>query len=104
MTATPLILDVDTGVDDAVALLYACASPEVSLVGVTCVMGNVTVEQATRNTLEVLALAGRVDVEVAMGAGRPLVRDHEPFPMVHGPEGLRHWRSQGGGRAPPDRG
>jgi purine nucleosidase len=104
VTASPLILDVDTGVDDAVAILYACASPEVSLVGATCVMGNVTMEQATRNTLEVLALAGREDVEVAMGAGRPLVRDHEPFPVVHGPEGLGHWRPQGGGRAPSDRG
>jgi purine nucleosidase len=104
MNATPLILDVDTGVDDAVAILYACASPEVQLVGATCVMGNVTVEQATRNTLEVLSLAGREDVEVAMGAGRPLVRDHAPFPVVHGPEGLGHWRPQGGGRASSDRG
>jgi purine nucleosidase len=104
VTATPLILDVDTGVDDALALLYACASPEVELVGVTCVMGNVTVEQATRNTLEVLALAGREDVEVAKGAGRPIVRDHEPFPVVHGPEGLGHWRPHRDGRGPSDRG
>jgi purine nucleosidase len=104
VSTTPLILDVDTGVDDAIALLYACASPEVRLVGVTCVMGNVTVEQATRNTLEVLGLAGHEDVEVARGAGRPLVRDHESFPMVHGPEGLGHWRPRGGGRAPSDRG
>jgi purine nucleosidase len=85
---TPLILDVDTGVDDALALLYACASPEVELIAATCVMGNVTVAQALRNTLHVLEVAGRGDVEVAEGAAKPLVRDHEPFPVVHGPEGI----------------
>jgi purine nucleosidase len=90
MGPTPLILDVDTGVDDAMALLLAAASPEVELVGVSCIMGNVTVGQAATNTLAVLELAGRGDVEVAVGAVRPLVRDHEPFPEVHGPSGLGH--------------
>jgi purine nucleosidase len=88
MTATPLILDVDTGVDDAMALLYAAASPEVELIGATTLMGNVTVEQATENTLAVLELIGLGEVEVAAGASRPLVRDHEPFPEVHGERGL----------------
>jgi purine nucleosidase len=92
----PLILDVDTGVDDALALLYAVASPEVELVGATCVMGNISVEQATENTLAVLEAAGRSDVEVATGAARPLVRDHVPFPVVHGERGL-------GRAAPPPR-
>jgi purine nucleosidase len=55
MSPTPLILDVDTGVDDALALLHAAASPEVELIGATTVMGNVTVEVAT-NTLAVLEL------------------------------------------------
>lgn len=86
--ATPLILDVDTGVDDALAILYAVASPEVDLVACTTVMGNVTVERSTRNTSAVLELVGRNDVEVAIGASRPLVQDHEPFPVVHGPDGL----------------
>ncbi len=85
---TPLILDVDTGVDDALALLYAVATPEVELIGATSVMGNVTVEVATENTLAVLEAAGRTDVEVARGASRPIVRDHEPFPIVHGARGL----------------
>jgi purine nucleosidase len=88
MTPTPLILDVDTGVDDAMALLLAAASPEVELIGATCLMGNVTVERATENTLAVLELAGLGDVEVAAGASRPLVRDHEPFSEVHGERGL----------------
>ena len=54
MAPVPLILDVDTGVDDALALLYAVASPEVDLIAATCVMGNISVEQATENTLAVL--------------------------------------------------
>jgi purine nucleosidase len=88
MAPRPLILDVDTGVDDALALLYAVASPEVELIGATCVMGNISVEQATENTLAVLEAAGRGDVEVAQGAARPLARDHVPFPVVHGERGL----------------
>jgi purine nucleosidase len=88
MAPVPLILDVDTGVDDALALLYAVASPEVDLIAATCVMGNVSVEQATENTLAVLEVAGRPEVEVATGAARPLARDHVPFPVVHGELGL----------------
>jgi purine nucleosidase len=88
MAPRPLILDVDTGVDDALALLYAVASPEVELIGATSVMGNISVEQATENTLAVLEAAGRGDVEVAQGAARPLARDHVPFPVVHGERGL----------------
>jgi purine nucleosidase len=88
MALVPLILDVDTGVDDALALLYAVASPEVDLIGATCVMGNISVRQATENTLAVLEAAGRGDVEVAQGAARPLARDHVPLPVVHGERGL----------------
>jgi purine nucleosidase len=88
MAPVPLILDVDTGVDDALALLYAVASPEVDLIAATCVMGNISVEQATENTLAVLEVAGRPEVEVATGAARPLARDHVPFPVVHGERGL----------------
>lgn len=88
MATTPLILDVDTGVDDALALLYAVASPEVDLIGATTVMGNVTIDHTTENTLAVLEVAGRDDIEVARGAAKPLVSDHEPFPVVHGARGL----------------
>jgi purine nucleosidase len=86
--AVPLILDVDTGVDDLVAILYALASPEVELIAATTVMGNSHVEKVTRNTLLVLELGGAGDVEVAAGAARPLSQDWEPFPVVHGEEGL----------------
>jgi purine nucleosidase len=88
MPGVPLVLDVDTGVDDALAILYAAGSPDVDLLACTCVMGNVTVEQSVENTRAVLELAGLSGVEVAQGAGRPRTRDHEPFPVVHGERGL----------------
>ena len=83
-----LILDVDTGIDDSLALLYAAASPEVELVAVTCVAGNVDAQQVAVNTLAVLELAGRGDVEVALGRTTPLVRVLETTPETHGPRGL----------------
>src|SRR4051794_10549552 len=88
MSPTSLILDVDTGVDDMVALLYAAASPEVELIAATTVTGNVHVDTTTRNTLAVLELAGLGAVEGARGADGPLVQAWEAFPIVHGQEGL----------------
>jgi purine nucleosidase len=86
--STPLILDVDTGIDDALAILYACASPEVELLAVTCVSGNVEAGQVAQNTLAVLELAGRSDVEVALGRRVPLVRPLQTAPETHGPKGI----------------
>jgi purine nucleosidase len=86
----PLILDVDTGIDDALALLYAAATPEAELIAVTCVGGNVDAGQVERNTRSVLELAGRTDVEVALGSDRPLVKAVETTPETHGPQGLGH--------------
>ncbi|MGH2371741.1 MAG: nucleoside hydrolase, partial [Chloroflexota bacterium] len=63
-TPLPTVLDVDTGIDDALALLLAARSPELSLLGVTCVAGNVTLDQVVRNTLGVLTLAGARHVPV----------------------------------------
>ena len=103
MAPTPLILDVDTGVDDALAILLALASPEVTLIAATTVMGNVDVEQTTENTLAVLELCGYADVEVARGAGRPLVRDHTAFPVVHGERGLGRAELPPATRTPSDR-
>src|SRR5512143_882276 len=84
----PLILDVDTGIDDSLALLYAAASPEAELVGVTCVSGNVDARQVGINTRAVLELAGRTEVEVAMGREVPLERPLETTPETHGPRGV----------------
>ena len=85
---TPLILDVDTGIDDSLALLYACASEEAEVVAVTCVSGNVEAQQVVRNTLAVLELAGHGDIEVARGRRVPLVRPLMTAPETHGPQGL----------------
>lgn len=85
---SPFILDVDTGIDDALAILFACASPEVELLAVTCVSGNVAAGQVARNTLAVLDLAGRSDVEVALGREVPLARPLRTAPETHGPEGI----------------
>jgi purine nucleosidase len=85
---TPLILDVDTGIDDALAILYACASADAELVAVTCVAGNVDAPQVAQNTLGVLHLAGRDDVEVALGQQTPLSRELRTAPETHGPQGL----------------
>jgi purine nucleosidase len=84
----PLILDVDTGIDDSLALLYAAASPEAELVGVTCVSGNVDARQVAVNTRAVLELAGRQDVEVALGRETPLERPLQTTPETHGPRGI----------------
>ena len=86
----PLILDVDTGIDDSLALLYAAASPEADLVAVTCVSGNIDARQVGINTRAILELAGRADVEVAMGRETPLQRALETTPETHGPQGLGH--------------
>jgi purine nucleosidase len=84
----PLLLDVDTGIDDALALLYACASPEADLVAVTCIGGNVDPRQVAANTLAVLELAGRADVPVHLGSERPLRKALETSTETHGPHGL----------------
>src|SRR3990170_7751329 len=86
--AAPYLIDCDTGIDDALALLYACASPEIDLVAVTCVAGNVDGRQVAENTRAVLELAGRPDVEVALGREVPLVRPLIVAPETHGPRGI----------------
>lgn len=88
--AIPLLMDVDTGIDDSLALLYAAASPEAELVAVTCTYGNIELQPVVENTLAVLELAGRGDVEVAAGADRPLIRPLVTTPETHGPRGIGH--------------
>ena len=84
-----LIIDTDPGIDDAFALALACASPEVDLLAVTTVFGNAALATTTYNALRVLALCGREDVPVAVGADRPLVHPHPHLAAyVHGEDGL----------------
>lgn len=84
----PVILDCDPGHDDALAILLALARPELRVLGITTVAGNVGLEATTRNALGVLALAGRGDIPVAAGADRPLVRPLRTASQVHGTSGL----------------
>jgi len=88
MTKIPLMLDVDTGVDDAVALAFAVASPEIDLIGVSTLMGNVGMERTTANTLRVLDWLGASSVPVYRGASRPLVRPIMDAVYFHGESGL----------------
>jgi purine nucleosidase len=83
----PLIMDVDTGIDDMVALLIAATAPELNLRGVTCVAGNVEIHHVARNTGKILQMVGRADVPVSIGAARPLQRRLRTAPETHGPTG-----------------
>ena len=85
---TPVILDVDPGHDDAVAMMMACGAPELDLMAVTTVAGNVPLEKTTRNALRVLSLIGRDDVPVAAGAAAPLERALQTSEDIHGESGL----------------
>lgn len=83
-----ILIDTDPGIDDAMAILYAIAAPDIELVGLSTVFGNVTTEIATRNALQLLELAG-VAVPVARGAEKPLRRNPAPpADFVHGAEGF----------------
>ncbi|HEX7538269.1 MAG TPA: nucleoside hydrolase [Dermatophilaceae bacterium] len=84
----PVILEVDTGVDDACALLLAALHPGVDLRAVTCVGGNAGVDDVVGNTLKVLDVAGRADVPVARGAARPLLEPVSDARHVHGDDGM----------------
>ena len=84
----PLIVDVDTGIDDSLALLYLMASPEAEIVAITCTAGNVPARQVATNNLAWLELCGHDDVEVALGAEVPVVRPLMTTEDTHGPQGI----------------
>jgi pyrimidine-specific ribonucleoside hydrolase len=84
----PVYLDVDTGIDDALAILLAIRHPALEVRGITTVVGNVDLEQVTRNTLQVLEVAGALDVPVVSGASRPLLAPPRSSAFVHGADGL----------------
>ncbi|MDF2923147.1 MAG: hypothetical protein K0R57_2061 [Paenibacillaceae bacterium] len=89
----PVLLDVDTGTDDTLALLYALLSGEADIVGITTAVGNVSAEQATVNTLKVLDAAGADEsIPVAKGAEHPLVRSWPGTKRdFHGDNGLGNY-------------
>jgi inosine-uridine nucleoside N-ribohydrolase len=93
-----IIIDTDPGVDDAMAIFYALDVPELELIGLTTIFGNVHTSLATVNALRLLEIAGRTDIPVAAGADNPLARPFKgPVPYVHGDDG------QGNAHLPPPR-
>jgi len=84
----PVILDVDPGHDDAVAILMAAASPAIDLLAVTCVAGNSPLERTQENARKVLTVGGMTNVPVAAGLDGPLARPLVTAPDVHGASGL----------------
>jgi pyrimidine-specific ribonucleoside hydrolase len=88
MIKTSIILDVDTGVDDAYAVLFAALHPEINLLGVTCVDGNTNIYQVVANTFKVLDAAGARDIPVAQGAVKPLLGKSLYAEHVHGADGM----------------
>lgn len=84
----PIIIDTDPGIDDAVAILLALASPELAVLGLVTVAGNVPLAATTRNALAVLELAGRPEIPVHAGCPRPIGRDALAAERSHGKGGL----------------
>ena len=84
----PVLMDVDTGGDDALALLLAMASPRLDVRGITCVAGNCSLEQVVRNTLTLLDAIGAGTTPVAAGMDRPMVAPGLPAPALHGSDGM----------------
>ena len=83
-----IILDCDPGHDDAIALLLAHGNPNIELLAVTTVVGNQTLEKVTRNALSVARIANITNVPFAAGAVRPLIKNVEVAPDIHGDSGL----------------
>jgi inosine-uridine nucleoside N-ribohydrolase len=89
--ARKIIIDTDPGVDDAMAIFYALASPELDVIALTTIFGNAHTDVCTRNALGLLEIAGRPDIPVARGANQPLVFPFRgPADYVHGEFGQGH--------------
>ncbi|OBY33119.1 nucleoside hydrolase [Mycolicibacter kumamotonensis] len=84
----PVFADVDTGVDDAVALVYLLADSRARLVGLAATGGNVAVQQVCRNNLALLELCGASGIPVSRGAEAPLNGPVRTAEAIHGPQGL----------------
>jgi inosine-uridine nucleoside N-ribohydrolase len=94
MTA-PIILDCDPGIDDALAIAFAHGNPDIDLLGITTVAGNVGLDRTTRNALAVCEFIGTAGMPVTAGCATPLVRPALDARHVHGDSGL------GGAELPP---
>lgn len=86
--SVPVILDVDTGIDDALAILFAVRHPAIEVLGISCVAGNAPLAQVVDNTLRILDAADAPEIPVAAGAVRPLIEPGRAARHVHGVDGL----------------
>lgn len=83
-----VVIDTDPGIDDAVAILFALASPAFDVIGITTVAGNIGISTVTRNAGRILALAGRPEIPVIAGAAAPMSRKGFDTREIHGDDGL----------------
>jgi len=84
-----IIIDCDTGTDDAHALLVGLKSSCFEVIGITTVAGNMSVDQVTLNTIKVLDVAGApLNLPIAKGCERPLIESLHYCPLIHGIDGL----------------
>ena len=86
--AKAVVLDMDPGIDDALAIMLALNSPELEVLGITAVSGNVHVDKSSVNALRVLETMGDMDIPVYRGAATPLVKELVTAEWVHGEDGL----------------
>ena len=84
----PVFADVDTGVDDAMALVYLLASSDADLVGIASTAGNVPVQQVCRNNLGLLELCQSIGVPVSKGSEQPVSAPLRTAEDTHGPQGM----------------
>lgn len=84
----PIIFDVDTGIDDSLALLYLLASPEADILAITCTSGNVPARQVAINNLAWLELCRVEGIEVALGSEIPILAPLMTTEETHGPQGI----------------
>ncbi|WP_413499056.1 ribonucleoside hydrolase RihC [Buttiauxella gaviniae] len=102
MSRTPIILDTDPGIDDAVAIAAALFAPQLDLKLLTTVAGNVSVEKTTRNALQLMHFWHK-DIPVAQGAATPLVRKLRDAAYVHGESGMEGYAFVDHQRQPLDK-
>ena len=88
VTMKRVIIDTDPGIDDTAAIFLALASPELHVEALTTVYGNGTIADCTRNALVVLETAGRSDIPVYQGVGKPLMEAPTYGSHVHGSDAL----------------
>ena len=87
MRPKQIILDCDPGMDDSMAIVMACKSPDIEVMAITTVNGNYPVDVTCANARKVLELLGRTDIPVGRGLAKPIIREAPKDPFTHGKDG-----------------